>query len=312
MICLNASSNPKASVKGSRLNLTDEAVIIYFALNDNEPAYPAKMEYIVEITKKSIGKSCKKLKKQGVLLSKSKVAEQYGKTDYYYLNDLVKVLTYLQEHDAKGSIHVIMDTEYYQMQIPKLIDYFDNKRVLAGHNTLSSEVKEVMQISLKYSLGALYVVLGVIDCDRASARICHEYNLYQKHLTEGRFIPVSTISIAIDETRMLNKEEKIRLKNEIFSKVADDLDLRREYYSHVLDKNAISMLFEQFLFDDSRSQILAEKENKQFAFDLKKVNSLVNDMIDPKLNSTLSKDEKDRFADWPCVFSNDSSCSRLH
>ena len=285
-----------------------------FCSEYNEPAYPAKIEDDIRITKKTIGKSCKKLKKQGILLSKFKYAENHGDTHYYYLDEFADVLNYLHAHGSKSLINEMIETEYYITQIPNLIDYFDNKRILAGHKVLSSRTKEVVQICLKYSWKTLYVVLGIYDFDELSIMLTNEYKTFTKHLTEGRFISVSTINIAIDETKIISKEEKKILKSEIYAKAAEDLDLRYKHTANMVDNNAVPLLFEQFLFDDPILLLYTEEEEKyeQFTLDIKRVNFLVNDIIDPSLNPSLAKDENDRYANWPCIFSNNSSFSRLH
>lgn len=300
--------------KENLLNSIDEKIIVYLINNNNGPSYAAKIADEFEADRSWLKVRCEALKDQGILLSKKEFAKRYKDADHYYLGDIVDVLNYLYKHQSKNTLldHVITK-EYYRSQINHLISCFENRRISDGYPGFSCKEEELMKIGLKYSWKILYSVLGIYDCEKLSEQLVYEYKIFAKHLTEGRSISVSTINAAIAETKLLGEDEKSLLLKEIYAKAEEFLDSDFNRTINVLDKNKIPFLFEQFLFDNPFLVYFTEEnEREQLISDLKKVNLLVNDMIDPSMSELLEKEGKKKYMDHPLFKSNRSSFLKLH
>ncbi len=285
------------------LNRTDEKIIMYLISNNNEPSYAAEIAREFEADKSWLKDKCEKLKDQGILLSKDKCPNRSRYTEHYYLGDIVDVLNYLYEHQSENTLldHV-MTKEYYRGQIDHLISNFENKRVSSGYKAFSANEKEAIQLCLKYSSKALYVVLGIYDCEKLSGYLAYEYKTLANHIKEGRFISVSAIAAAIVKTKIVDEDKKVQLLDEIHDTALNSLSSRVEHFGNLLDKSKVPILFEQFLLDNPLIEFLtAEEDREQLRLDIKRVNFLVSDIIDPSLNPILAKDEKDRYAHLPSL-----------
>lgn len=313
MIDLDSDYTSDDFVKESLLKSTDEKIIMYLINNNNEPAYAAEIAREFEADKSWLKDKCEMLKDQGILLSKDKCPNRSRYTEHYYLGDIVDVLNYLFTKKSEISLIAhIMTKDYYRAQIDYLISSFENKRIAEGHTVFSSKEKELMQIGLQYCDKILRSVLGIYDCEKDSSFLIHEHKTFVKHLNEGRSISVSTINAAIAETKILGEDEKHLLLKEIYAKAEEFLDSNLDRTINMIEKNKIAFLFEQYLFDNPFLVYFTEEnEREQLMSDLKKVNLLVNDMIDPSMTELLEKEGKKNYMDYPLFKSNRSSFLKL-
>jgi predicted transcriptional regulator len=299
---LNSDYTSDDYAKEYLLNKTDEKIIMYLINNNNEPTYAAEIAREFKADKSWLKGKCEELIDKGILLSENKCATRYKYTEHYYLGDMTDVLNYLYAQGSKSLIDHIMTKDYYKSQIDNLISNFENKRVSSGHNVFSANEKEVIQLCLKYSYKALYVVLGIYDCEELSGWLVYEHKVLAKHLKQGRFISVSAIAAAIVESEVVAEDKQVQLLNEIHDKALSSLTPRVKHFESLLDKSKVPILFEQILCDYPFLELLtAEEDREQLRLDVKRVHFLVNDIMDPSFNPILEKDEKDRYAHLPSL-----------
>lgn len=275
MIYLNSTSESENIRKEFKLNDTDKKTILYFIDNNNESAYPAKIAAETGITKKSIGKSCKKLEDYNILLSKIDTANN-GFTKYYYLGEFPKILEILNADCDSGFLVKVMRTKYYRAQINNLIEYLDSNLELNGYNKLTEDDKEALQICLKYSISCLGAVLSQEAFDLCSNAFLQRYKEFKSQSMEcGALITLSALDDVIIETKSLDEKEKATFRRKLYEECILAFALFREEVSDLVEKNLIPFMCADMMKSDySVFYFNNHDEVKQIALDKAKLDEI--------------------------------------